>query len=159
MTSALIEGLGATAIQIPYSEVYTSIASGLVIGNIASPQSAMDQKCYEVADYYNLWPIAPIVYILVINKQLYDSLPGDLKHVIDDASAKYEPILWDNNFYNVEETIKQLVEKGMELVPVDETEINKARDILHKVYWEKWAEEAGENGRKALAEMFQAIGR
>ena len=157
MTSALIGELGATAVQVPYSEVYTAMSSGIIQGNIASPQSAMDQKSYEVANYYNLWPISPIVYVLVVNKHLFESLPRDLQAAIDETSKKYEPILWANNFHNAEDTVKSLVQKGMELVPVDQTEIKKVQDIMEKTYWKTWAREAGERGDAALDEMKKAI--
>ena len=159
MTSALIEALGGTALQIPYSEVYTAMASGIIQGNIASPQSATDQKCYEVANYYCLWPISPIVYALVVNKPLYESLPKDLRNILDEASKKYEPVLWTNNFHNVDDAIKGLVQKGMELVPVEQGEIKKAQEIMGRTYWQKWSKETGERGRIALEEMNKAIGR
>jgi len=82
------EALGATATIIPYSEVYSALASGIVDGTGGSAGTIRDMNIWEVCKWYCHWPIAPYTEVVVTNPQAYDELPDEWKVIVDTELAK-----------------------------------------------------------------------
>jgi len=94
---AMVNALGAKATPLPFSEVYTSIQSGVVDGAENNWPSYESQGHYEVAPYYITDEHAIIPEVLVINKSVWESLSAEEQAIFRQAaktSAQLEHKLW-----------------------------------------------------------------
>ena len=83
---AIIKALGASPTPIAWSEVYTSLQTGVVDGQM-NPISIINMaKFYEVQKYATLTNHLYAPYIWVMNAKFYNGLSPENKKVIDDAA-------------------------------------------------------------------------
>lgn len=80
--------LGATPVQMPISEVYNSLQTGLIDGVFTGSSTLIDFKLDEVADALILGaPLGRLTFYTVMNEGKYDSLPDDQKAAIDAVAG------------------------------------------------------------------------
>lgn len=81
--------LGASPASLSWSEIYTSLATGVIDGSIGSNIiDHRDGKHAEVAKYMYRLPIAGAqVLPIVVNKGEWNKLPKDLQAIVRSASA------------------------------------------------------------------------
>ncbi len=83
---AIIKALGASPTPIAWSEVYTSLQTGVVDGQM-NPISIINMaKFYEVQKYATLTNHLYAPYIWVMNAKFYNTLSPANKKIIDDAA-------------------------------------------------------------------------
>ena len=83
---AIIKALGASPTPIAWSEVYTSLQTGVVDGQM-NPISIINMaKFYEVQKYATLTNHLYAPYIWVMNAKFYNNLSPANKKIIDDAA-------------------------------------------------------------------------
>lgn len=81
--------LGASPVSLSYSEIYTSLATGVIDGSIGSNIiDHRDGNHVEVAKYMYRLPIAGAQTLpIVVNKNAWNKLSDDLKAIVRAASA------------------------------------------------------------------------
>lgn len=85
----VVSSLGATPVQMPITEVYNALDTGLIDGIITGGSAVADFKLLEVANSYTVGaPLGRISFFAVMNKAKYDALPGDQKAAIDANSGR-----------------------------------------------------------------------
>ena len=91
MVNQLLEILGATPIGMPVTEIPSALSKGVidgatipweVTGSLKVPELVHNHTEFEGPAIYNL------TFVLAMNKAKYDSLPDDLKAVIDANSGR-----------------------------------------------------------------------
>lgn len=92
MNSKMIEALGATPVQMPLPAVPDALAKGVVDGASVPWEGVPAIKLAEIAHYHLDVPlgsprISNTIFLFGMNQAKYDSLPADLKKVIDDNSG------------------------------------------------------------------------
>lgn len=71
---------------VDYSEVYVALQNKMIDSQVNPITAIYDMSFYEVQDYiFNMWN-EMFVKIPVINKDLYDSLPEDLQHIVIESA-------------------------------------------------------------------------
>lgn len=81
----VVEAAGATAVPISWSEVYTSLKTGVVDGQENPISSIVLGSLYEVQDYVTLDGHLWSENYLVMNDDFYNSLPKKFQNVIKEA--------------------------------------------------------------------------
>ena len=148
--------LGFTPVAMNPGEIYLALEKGVIDGCTSDYEMAISRRAYEVTKYMtsNLY-IGHGQFYMIMNQGVWDSLPKDVKKVFEELTGD-----WAVDFYGKvrdkgeEECIKEIVEKGVELIPLPPEELAKAKALLAPVR-EKYAEELeakGLPGKKALAE-------
>lgn len=83
----IIESMGASPVGLPANDIYTSLQRGVVDG-LSFPWEAIKTfKIDEVTHYHTNIPFYSSGLMVAMNKDKYNSLPDDLKKVIDDNSG------------------------------------------------------------------------
>lgn len=82
---ATYRAYGANPTAMAYVEVYNGLQQGVVEGQENPLANIASMKFYEVQDYMTLTQHAYHTYAAVMNKQAWDSLPDDLKTVVEEA--------------------------------------------------------------------------
>lgn len=83
---AIVTAMGASPTTVAWAEVYTSLQTGVVDGQMNPLSIIAMAKFQEVQRYMTLTNHLYAPYVWVINPRFYASLPADLKRVVDDAA-------------------------------------------------------------------------
>ncbi|WP_136805185.1 TRAP transporter substrate-binding protein [Desulfosediminicola flagellatus] len=80
--------LGASPVSLAWSEIYTSLATGVIDGSIGSNMiDHRDGNHVEVAQYMYPLPLAGAqVLPILVNQKAWNKLPDDLKKVVMEAT-------------------------------------------------------------------------
>lgn len=142
MQIATWEALGASPTPIAFSELYTALQQGTVVGQENPYGLIYSQKFYEVQKNITTTGHILTVAPFIMNKAFYDSLPADLQKVIDDAAQEANQF----NYKTAEEeevaAKKALADKGMNIIELTDTEKQLFKDKLSSVY-DKMKEQVG----------------
>lgn len=92
LTNRMIAHMGATPVAMPMPQTPEAVSKGVVNGYVLPWEVIPTMKLHEMTKYHTeMDPSQPSLYTtffsLVMNKARYESLPDDLKKVIDDNSG------------------------------------------------------------------------
>ena len=91
MTNAALEALGATPIGMPVPAVPESLARGVIEGTALPYEVTLPLKVHELTTSHTeiggKRGLYTAVFLFAMNKARYESLPADLRRVIDDNSG------------------------------------------------------------------------
>jgi C4-dicarboxylate-binding protein DctP len=79
---------GANPQELPYSEVYQALQTGVVDGQDNAVSNIWDFKVYEVSKYLTITNYATGPDPLMVNLSWYQNLPDDLKPIFDEVSRE-----------------------------------------------------------------------
>jgi C4-dicarboxylate-binding protein DctP len=82
---AQMRAVGAIPQVLAFSEVYQAMQTGVVDGNENTPSNIYTQKMHEVQKYMTMTDHGYIGYVVVANTKFWDSLPPDLRAILDQA--------------------------------------------------------------------------
>jgi TRAP-type C4-dicarboxylate transport system substrate-binding protein len=89
--TAMLENLGATAIGMPVPAVPEALSKGVIDGAVIPWEVTLPLKVAELVDSHTGFEgdrgLYTATFAMVMNKDAYDSLPDDLKAVIDANSG------------------------------------------------------------------------
>lgn len=159
-TAAMIKGLGATPVSISAPETYNALERGVIDGTIFPWEAIAGFKLAEVIKHHavaNLY-VAPLMTLM--NQKKYNSLPADLRKVIDDLSgpwgAEFTGSNWDNN---EQDGIAAAKKAGATIytLPAEERQRWGARLKAVEDEWVTAMQGKGLPGREILKDLREAI--
>ncbi|SHJ04887.1 TRAP transporter substrate-binding protein [Desulfofundulus thermosubterraneus] len=115
----IFQALGAGTANIPFSEVYTALQQKVVDGTIATFDNIENEKYAEVLNYLTVANVNNLSYIVIVNKQFWDSLPPDIRETVEQClkeATEYERQLADQLDQESMAKLKQKI-KVHELTP------------------------------------------
>ena len=153
--NALIRHLGATPVQLPPAEIYTSIDKGVVDGAAWGVVGPVSYKWFEVTKYmlrpsvgFNLNPV-------LMNLNAWNRLTPEEQKILTDTGRKYEEVWYREAGRRMQEEEKTMLGKGMEVVQMGDTKKEKLRETWSEGLWQLGL---NSNGRKQVEEM-QALAK
>ena len=103
IANMMLNELGATAIGMPVPELPSALAKGVVDGALVPYEVSLPLRLHELTDSHtdiaDERGLYTAVFLLVMNKKKFDSLPLSLRKILEDNSglawAKEAGVLWD----------------------------------------------------------------
>ncbi len=86
----IVGSLGATAVVIPFGELYSSVEKGVVDGLVWPSVGAVGFKFHEVAPYLAETAFGSFSYLIMMNLDKWNALDADTQSVMLDAGHKLE---------------------------------------------------------------------
>lgn len=131
--SKMMSCFGGAATPMSMGEVFTALQSGVVDGAENNEASYCNSKHYEIAPYYSYTQHLIVPDYLIVNNDLYDSLPDEDKAAFNEAAklaTEYEYQLWGEQ---TEKYKDEVVKGGATLIEdVDVDSMRKAVQPLHE---------------------------
>ncbi|MDR3073118.1 MAG: TRAP transporter substrate-binding protein DctP [Deltaproteobacteria bacterium] len=136
-----MNNLGASTVTMALSEVYSSLASGLIDGvNGCNLVDHHDIKSYEMAKYLYKLPVANAqMFNLVCNMDAFKALPDDLKRIVEVSAeivgndSAHKSVVWEK------EALNEMLAAGLQYSPdPSPADVKKWREAGRKV-WEEYA--------------------
>ncbi len=97
--NAALKALGATPVGMPVPQVPEAIARGVVEGAALPYEVTLPLRVHEITRYHTNTGLYTAVFLFAMNKARYESLPPELKAVIDRNSglalAEHAGRVWD----------------------------------------------------------------
>lgn len=87
VVAKLLEELGAEPIGMPAPRIYEAMQRGTIDGFMLPWEAVKGFRAYEVADQHTVFGFYALAFVMTMNKAKYDSLPPELKQVIDANSG------------------------------------------------------------------------
>ena len=160
ITTNMVKALGAVPVSITAPETYSALERGVVDGTIFPWEAISSFKIAEVLKHHaevNLY-VAPLFTMMNLKK--YESLPTDLRKVIDDHSgswaAEFNGKVWDANELVGIEAIKK-AGGTIYKVPAEERQRWAAKLKPVEEEWLKSMEAKGLPGKQLLNDLREAI--
>jgi TRAP-type C4-dicarboxylate transport system substrate-binding protein len=158
----ILEALGSAPVQVALPELVPMMNKGTISGSILPYEIAPAVKMQDLANYFTtLAPPQPrlstAIFTLLMNKAKYNSLPADLKKVIDDNSGRNlapEAIeIWDRIEVAGEKVVRSKSKNKFGQLNAAETA--KFKTKVQPVFdrFVKLLDDSGANGKEILAEV------
>lgn len=152
-----LKALGVNAIGMPVSQVPEAMAQRVIDGAVIPWEVVPALKMQELVKFHAEIPGSPTLYtatfILAMNRAKYDSLPADLKAIIDKNSGMPASVMaatvWDEQAKVVSEMVAK---RGNTITVIDDAEAAKWRKATEPVAdaWIKGLKEKNLDGGKLL---------
>jgi TRAP-type transport system periplasmic protein len=84
----IIEATGASPVGLPATDIYTSLQRGVIDGLSFAWSPTGDFRITELTNAHTNIPFYSSALLVTMNKDKYESLPNDLKTIIDNNSGK-----------------------------------------------------------------------
>ena len=120
----IVKALGATPIPIETPDLYDSLKRGVIEGALLPLETLKGFKTGEVQKYVTAsWKVgSAYCFYVLMNKQKWDSLPDDVKRVINEFSKEFTE-RWAVEWNNIDiEGREYFTKQGGQIVPISDAE-------------------------------------
>lgn len=121
--SVFLRGVGANPVGAPVPEVPQMLSKGVIDGALLPYEIANPLKVHELVKYHSEFAgpqprIGTTVFLFGMNKKAYESLPPDLKKIIDANSGRHIAEMAGQNWDNIEKPGKDAAAKAGNTFPI-----------------------------------------
>lgn len=145
----LFNTLGANAVPLPYTELYTALETGTVDGQENPAANILNAKFYEVQKYMTLTRHQYNPQIVLVSKKFWDGLNDEEKAVLEAAATEARDYQRKVSRDADAAALVEIRKTGMEVSEFSPEETQKLRDAVKPVI-EKFSAEIGAETVQAL---------
>jgi len=154
----VMKAVDATPYPLPFSEVYSSLATGLIDSVLTSTPTGVDGKFWEVLGYFERIDITMATDLVTVNLDTFNKLDADTQAAVVEAGQEMEARMWDKVAKIDKEKEALCNENGIVSVPVSAEFMDELSGVTEPIRME-WLETAPEDGQKIVAEFLEEVGR
>ena len=154
----VMEAVGATPFALPFSEVYTSLQTGLIDSVMTSSPTAVDGKFWEVLKYYEPLFITAATNMVTVNLKAFQKLPKAQQDALVKIGREMDETMWANvkTWDKEQEAISN--KNGIETVKPSTKVIGELEKITENIRAE-WLKSAPADGKKIHDEFLKKVKR
>ena len=149
LVNELLEITGATPVGMPVPAIPEGLSKGVIDGTTIPWEVTSALKVPELVKNHTEFTGAALydlTFVLAMNKDKYESLPDDLKKVIDDNSGLEFSIFAGGTQSDADGPARQAaVDMGNNIVTLNEEETQVWRDASQPIY-DSWVAEMNDKG-------------
>lgn len=136
-TSAVVQALGGTPVEMPGGEVFTALERGVIQGTTWTSVGATDWGFEKQTRYYLAPRFYDSVANTVINQDKWDSLDPETQEAITETIEEVEPQIFDHYQNLAIEETKKWNEAGMEEIVFSGADEQRILEIAYVEAWDK----------------------
>jgi len=125
--------LGANAVPLPYSELFTALETNAVDGQENPYNTILSAKFYEVQKYLTVTNHVYSPWIVTVSKKFWDGLSKDEQAVLQQAAVKSRDFERKDTRDEAAKALAELKTKGMAVNELSPAETARMRDKLTRV--------------------------
>jgi TRAP-type C4-dicarboxylate transport system substrate-binding protein len=154
----VMEAVGATPFALPFSEVYTSLQTGLIDSVMTSTPTAVDGKFWEVLKYFEPLNITIATNMVTVNLKAFNKLPKAQQELLVKIGKEMEGTMWANvkTWDKEQEAISN--KNGIETVKPSSKMVGELEKITEGIRAE-WLKGANADSKKIYAEFLKRVKR
>ena len=142
----MIEALGAEPVFMPLGDVYLSMETGVIDGIVTCPQLFYAYKLNEVAEHAVVASFGCVAEGVVMNKNSWEKIPGDLKAIIEEVTENPFRLTGGLNVEALDDIMKSLADAGVEFYELPEDEAERWNALFAEKVVKKWVEKMEAEG-------------
>ncbi|MEX2220367.1 MAG: TRAP transporter substrate-binding protein [Candidatus Rokuibacteriota bacterium] len=160
--SVYLRAVGANAVGAPVPEVPQMLSKGVIDGALLPYEIARPLKIHELVKFHSEFAgpqprLGTSVFLFAMNKAKYESLPADLRKVIDDHSGRRIAEWAGQNWDDIEKPGKEAAQKAGNQFPImPVAEVERVRAAV-KPEVDKFLKELSAAGFDANAAYAEAL--
>lgn len=154
----VVEATGGTPYALPFSEVYSSLATGLIDSVITSTPTGVDGKFWEVLKYYHPMNITVATDMVNVNLAAFNKLDKATQEALIKAGQEMEAAMWAKVVEIDKEKEAICNQNGIETVPASK-ELLKSLSAVTEGIRNDWLKDAPPDARKIIEEFNQKVQR
>lgn len=159
LVNQLLEAVGAEPVGMPVPAVSEALSKGVIQGTTIPWEVTPSVKVSELVHNHTEFEgpgLYTLTFILAMNKDKYDSLPDDLKHVIDQNSGLAFSIFAGQTQANADAPGRQIaVDLGNNIITIPESDTQEWKDLVNPIY-ASWIEDMKSKGIDGQARIDEA---
>jgi len=149
------KSLGASAIALPFGELYTALQTGVVDGEENPLDTIRAMKFYEVQKHLVVSSHGAMEDVVLFNPAFWAKLPAEHQKVITDAFAEVIPELIAHKAAAVASSLEEIKKAGLDVRELSADEKAKFREVMYPATRKAYVERTGDEGAK-LVETYEA---
>ncbi|MBZ0216247.1 MAG: TRAP transporter substrate-binding protein [Fimbriimonadaceae bacterium] len=138
--------IGASAIALPFGELYTSLQTGVVDGQENPLDTILRMKFYEVQKFLVLSNHGAMEDVVLFNPAWWQSLPEEYRTIITDAFNEVVPELRAHKAAAVAAALEEIRASGIDIRELTADEKTRLREIMYPKARAAYVERAGAAG-------------
>jgi TRAP-type C4-dicarboxylate transport system substrate-binding protein len=151
----MMEALGASPMLIPPPESQDALAKGIADGAMFPHEAGFAYDLVSVAKYAIEPPLASATFALVMNPAKYNSLPPDLRAILDKEAGVAGAMSFGKAWQDFEKFARETeVKKGLQIITLPDAEVAKMKALAKPIV--ESALDAQEKAGKPAREFFSA---
>lgn len=154
----VVEAGGGTPHPLPFSEVYSSLQTGVLDSVLTSSPTAVDAKFWEVLDYYSPVNVTMATSFASINLDEFNKLDEETQDAVLAAAQEIEDYYWDLVPELDEEQVSISNENGIETVEPSTEFMQDLTDLTEGIR-NDWLESAPEEAEEIIEKFYEEVGR
>lgn len=158
----LLTELGATPVGMPVPAVPEGLSKGVIDGTTIPWEVTTALKVPELVENHTEFTgkaMYTLTFVLAMNKEKYESLPDDLKKVIDDNSGLEFSVFAGGTMADADGPSREIAEDlGNNIITLDADQTAVWQDASAPIY-EAWVADMASKGKdgQALIDQAQAL--
>ncbi|MBV2358537.1 TRAP transporter substrate-binding protein [Thalassococcus sp. CAU 1522] len=161
LVNKLLELTGATPVGMPVPAIPESLSKGVIDGTTIPWEVTAALKVPELVENHTEFTgtaLYTLTFVLAMNKAKYDSLPDDLKAVVDSKSGLEFSIFAGGTQADADGPARQLaLDAGNNIITVSEADAAQWLEVVQPIYAD-WVAEMNGRGTDGQALIDQARG-
>ncbi|MFV0359402.1 TRAP transporter substrate-binding protein [Tropicimonas sp.] len=150
--TAAVEGMGAVAVPVDWSEVPTALATGVVQGQENPVNVILNVKLYDVQSHLMLTGHMSNAEVVVMNEDVWQGMSDTQKDAVREAALQTREKATSAILDNEEAETQALREAGMTVIgPDDGLRIDAFREAVNTVVQERFGRQYGDLYAKIAA--------
>lgn len=155
---SMLKAAGASVINIPSTEIYPSLQSGVLTSTLTSAETFVSMRIYEQTKYatvggdYTLWWL---LQPLVMSKAAWDKLTPQQRKIFDDAADASDKWFKEAQAKAVVNMVDVYKKAGAEVKPLTKAEFDAWIDLAKKTAWPEFQAKSAD--AKQLLELVTSI--
>ncbi|MAY85496.1 MAG: C4-dicarboxylate ABC transporter substrate-binding protein [Pseudooceanicola sp.] len=146
--------LGASAVALPFGELYTSLQTGVVDGQENPLDTILRMKFHEVQKHLVVSDHGAMEDVVLFNPTWWNDLPQEHRDVIVAAFAEVIPALTAHKAEAVKAALTEIETSGIDVRKVSEEEAAELRAAMYAPSAAAYVERAGAEGQ-ALLDLYE----
>ncbi len=143
-----VEHLGGIPVNIPASDIYTSLQYGTIEGAWTALVSIYDRKLYEIQKFLTVFPGNPSFNSTIVSYKFFQSLPKDLQDILLQCAGETQR--WGRQAVEKDETEKiQRLGERMKVNIISAQEVTAFKEKL-KGEIQEFIKSAGPEGEELV---------
>lgn len=154
----MIQGAGGSSTNLPSSEIYSAMSTGVLDAALTSSTSLMSYRLQETAKAVTTARDKSFWFMfepILISKATYDSLSADQQKIVMDVGASLEPFAVEGAKADDKLLAEVYAKAGAKVVDMDQAAFDKWLAIAKETAYKDFASDV-KNGR-ALLDMALAV--
>ena len=154
----VMEAAGATPLALPFSEVYTSLQTGVIDSVMTSSPTAVDAKFWEVLKYFEPFNITIATNMVTVNQKAFNKLPKAQQDALVKAGREMEKSMWAGVRKWDGDMVAVSNKNGIVTVPPSKQLVADLEKITENIRAE-WLKSAPPDAQKIYAEFKKKVKR